>query len=390
MHNLALALRERGYQVTGSDDEIFEPSRSRLEKARLLPENEGWYPQKITASIDAVILGMHAKNDNPELIRARELDLPIYSYPDFLYEQSKNKIRIVIGGSHGKTTITAMILHVLKNTGIDADFMVGAQLDGFDVMVRLSETAEYVVMEGDEYLASALDPRPKFHIYKPHIALLSGIAWDHINVFPTFENYTDQFRIFIDKIEKDGLLIYSSDDPVVRKVVDESRQDINKIGYSIPEHRIHEGITRLLYNGKTFPLRIFGKHNLYNLNGAMEVCRAMGVSPESFLESIQSFQGASRRLEIIRESFSSIIYRDFAHSPSKLKATVQSVREQFPDRKLVACIELHTYSSLSEKFLKEYSNSMHYADIPVVFFNPHALELKGLPPTGSRSYHRRI
>lgn len=380
MHNLAIALHKKGYRVSGSDDEIFEPSRGRLAKYGLLPGKTGWSSSNITVDLDAVILGMHAKGDNPELAKAREKGLKIYSYPEFLYEQSRDKNRIVVGGSHGKTTITSIILHVFNYHSVDTDFMVGAQLEGFEVMVKLSENAQYMVLEGDEYLSSALDKRPKFHLYKPHIALLSGIAWDHINVFPTFDNYLEQFRIFINLIEKNGTLIYCNDDKTLVDIcIGSTRKDLRMIPYSLPDHTIEKGKTYIHHNGRKWPVTIFGKHNLLNLAGAMHVCKSAGVTEEMFLEAVQSFKGASNRLELLAESSDTVVYKDFAHAPSKLKATTQAVKEQYPERKLIACMELHTYSSLNKDFLIQYKNAMENADQAIVFYNPHALKIKRLP-----------
>jgi UDP-N-acetylmuramate: L-alanyl-gamma-D-glutamyl-meso-diaminopimelate ligase len=382
MHNLAIALKKKGYDVTGSDDEIFEPAKSRLTNYWILPEKEGWNADKITADLDAVILGMHAKADNPELIRAKELGLKIYSYPEFLYEQSKDKTRIVIGGSHGKTTITAMVLHVLNLCGVDCDYMVGAQLEGFEVMVRLTDSAKYMILEGDEYLSSPDDRRPKFHLYKPDIALISGIAWDHINVFPTFENYVEQFITFIKLISDDGTLIYNIEDKVVNKITNEESgiRNIKKIPYSLPEFKIIKDVTNIIYNGASYPLKIFGKHNLSNLEGARCVCNQLRISNEEFYKSIGTFKGASKRLEIVTSNSDSTIFKDFAHSPSKLEATTKAVKEQFPERELVACLELHTYSSLNPEFLPHYKGCMDSADTAIVYFNPHALAIKKLPP----------
>ncbi len=378
MHNLAIALFKKGYQITGSDDEIFEPALSRLKNLGILPEAEGWYPEKITKDVDAVILGMHAKEDNPELLKAKELGLKIYSYPEYLYEQSKDKVRIVIGGSHGKTTITAMILHVMKDLGIETDYMVGAQLEGFDVMVKLTQDAKYMVFEGDEYLTSPIDRRPKFHLYRPFIALISGIAWDHINVFPTFENYTDQFRIFAEMLPSNGSLVYCNDDQNVKKLVEGLSGNYKKVPYDLPEYRIENGLSEILYNGNVYHLQVFGRHNMLNIEGARKVLEAIGVKPEDFLKSIQKFKGASKRLELIDSVGSTNVYKDFAHSPSKLKATIEAVKNQFPERKLVACMELHTFSSLNTQFLKEYHGCMDLADIAVVYYSKHALELKRL------------
>ena len=378
MHNLASALHNKGYQVTGSDDTIFDPSKSRLEAKGLLPEPFGWFPEKITPNLDAVVLGMHAKADNPELLKAQELGLKIYSYPEFLYEQSKDKTRVVIGGSHGKTTITSMILHVMNYHDVDVDFMVGAQLEGFDVMVKLTEENDFIVLEGDEYLSSPIDRRPKFHLYKPNIALLSGIAWDHINVFPTFENYVEQFRIFVDSIVKGGSINYNEEDAVVKQVVEASNNPIRKLPYHTPEYTVEDGQTLLETPEGPMPIEIFGKHNLNNLAGAKWICQHMGIDEDDFYEAIATFKGASKRLEKIAEGNDSVIYKDFAHSPSKVEATTKALKEQYQDRTLVACLELHTYSSLNAEFLKEYKGTLDAADVAVVFYSPHAVEIKKL------------
>lgn len=381
MHNMALSLHHKGYIVTGSDDEINEPSKTRLAKAGILPTEIGWFPTKITNDIDAVILGMHAREDNPELVIARELGLKIYSYPEYIYEQTKDKTRIVIGGSHGKTTITSMILHVFKKMNIDADFMVGAQLAGFDTMVKLTKEAKYAVIEGDEYLASPIDRRPKFHLYHPNIAIVSGIAWDHINVFPTYEMYVDQFRIFIKLIEENGTLIYCENDKDLKALAAEKvNPKITQQAYGIPAHTIENGITSVQFNGKSIPLEIFGDHNLMNMNGARLVCNSIGISDEDFYNTIASFTGAAKRLELVKRTDTFAMYKDFAHSPSKLKATVSAVKQQFTNRNLIACMELHTFSSLTEEFLKEYNGAMNEADEAVVYFNPHTIAHKKLKP----------
>ncbi|MBP3741230.1 MAG: peptidoglycan synthetase [Bacteroidales bacterium] len=378
MHNLAIALCQKGITVTGSDDEIFDPARGRLEKYGLLPAEEGWHPERITKDLDAVVLGMHARIDNPELLRAQELGLKIYSYPEYLYEQSKDKLRIVIGGSHGKTTTTAMILHVLAHCGIEADYMVGAQLKGFDVMVRLSHTAKVMVIEGDEYLTSPIDRRPKFHLYKPNVGIITGIEWDHINVFPTFDIYREQFAKFIDLIEPDGTLVYCDEDKEVHRVAIENRRtDIQKLPYVCPEHMVENGVTYL--NNRT-PLMVFGHHNLLNLTAARLACRQVGVTDEQFDEAIATFEGASKRLELVKKNDTCAVYKDFAHAPSKLRATIHAMREQYPDRRLVACMELHTFSSLTQEFLQQYAHSMDEADVRYVYFSQHALQLKKLPP----------
>ncbi|WNH08095.1 UDP-N-acetylmuramate--L-alanine ligase [Thalassobellus suaedae] len=378
MHNLAIALHNKGYQVTGSDDTIFEPSKSRLDTKGLLPEAFGWYPEKITQNLDAIVLGMHAKADNPELLKAQELGLKIYSYPEFLYEQAKHKTRVVIGGSHGKTTITSMILHVMHYHDRDVDYMVGAQLEGFDVMVKLTEDNDFMVLEGDEYLSSPIDMRPKFHLYKPNIALLSGIAWDHINVFPTYENYVEQFSIFVDSIVSGGSINYNEEDPEVKRVVEASQNTIRKLPYHTPEYTVENGETLLETPEGVLPIEVFGKHNLNNLAGAKWICQHMGVDEDDFYEAIATFKGASKRLEKIVESKTSVVYKDFAHSPSKVEATTKAVKEQYENRTLVACLELHTYSSLNAEFLKEYKGALDAADVAVVFYSPHAVEIKKL------------
>ncbi|HEY0045949.1 MAG TPA: Mur ligase family protein [Flavobacterium sp.] len=378
MHNLALAIHEKGNKVTGSDDAIFEPSRTRLDKKGLLPEELGWFPEKITADLDAVILGMHAKGDNPELLRAQELGLKIYSYPEFLFEQSKNKTRVVIGGSHGKTTITSMILHVMNFHNIKVDYMVGAQLEGFDTMVHLTEENDFIVLEGDEYLSSPIDLRPKFHLYQPNIALISGIAWDHINVFPQYENYVEQFEIFINKITNGGILVYNEDDPEVKRVAEAAVNPIRKLPYTTPEYSVENGVTLLKTPEGNMPIEVFGAHNLNNLAGAKWICQNMGVDEADFYEAIATFKGASKRLEKIAESKNKVAYKDFAHSPSKVSATTKAVKEQYPNRKLLACLELHTYSSLNPEFLKEYEGALDKADVAVVFYSPDAVKIKKL------------
>ena len=388
MHNLALALHEKGEVITGSDDAIFEPSKSRLEGKGLLPESVGWFPEKINSNLDAIILGMHAKADNPELLKAQELGLKIYSYPEFLYEHAKHKTRVVIGGSHGKTTITSMILHVLKYHNIEVDFMVGAQLEGFERMVHLTHENEIMVLEGDEYLSSPIDLRPKFHLYQANIALISGIAWDHINVFPTFDNYVDQFRIFTDTMVKGGMMVYNEEDIEVKKVVEETNNEIKRYPYRTPNYMIVNGVTLLETLEGPIPLEVFGKHNLQNLEGARSICFHLGVSEEGFYEAIADFKGASKRLEKIIENESTVIYKDFAHSPSKVEAATRAVREQYVDRKLLACLELHTYSSLNEDFLKEYIGALDPADEAVVFYSPNAVKIKRLKEVSAKQIAR--
>lgn len=378
MHNLAIALKLKGYSVTGSDDEIFEPSRSGLMRYGLLPEKEGWDANCITKDIDIVILGMHAKADNPELKKAEELGLKIVSFPEYLYEQTRNKKRIVVAGSHGKTTTTAIIMHVLKCCGIKFDYMVGSYIDGYETMVGLSEGSEIAVLEGDEYLTSALDKRPKFHLYMPDIAILNGIAWDHMNVFPTFDNYIEQFRIFIDRISENGTLIYFDGDPEVRKLAMDCTRNIKKIPYKIHGHfQNRTGFYGATHNRVT-PLKIFGEHNMQNISAAKEACLACGVSEDDFYDAVQSFEGTSKRLQKLVENELGIAYLDFAHSPSKVKATVEAVASRFPEKAIVACLELHTYSSLSAGFLPLYKGTLDNASFPFVYYNPHAIKLKRL------------
>lgn len=379
MHNLAIALKIKGFEVTGSDDEIFDPAKGRLAKYGILPDDIGWHPEKITPELDAVILGMHAREDNPELLKAKELGLRIYSYPEYLYEQSKDKIRVVVGGSHGKTTITSMIIHVLQHQHVECDYMVGAQLEGFEVMVRLSDTAKVMVIEGDEYLTSPIDRRPKFHVYQPTVGIISGIAWDHINVFPTFENYVKQFEIFAKMIPADGQLIYCQEDEELRKLGDRITSTTRK-PYGVHPYYIRDGVTYLKHGEKSYPLQIFGKHNLMNINAARLACNALGLTDEQFYEAIVSFKGASKRLELVAKTDECAVYKDFAHSPSKLKATIDAVREQYPGRKLVACMELHTFSSLTEEFLQQYAHAMDEADVAMVYYSPAAVHHKKLPP----------
>ena len=375
MHNLAIALHKKGIEVTGSDDYFFEPSKGRLAKYGLLPKQEGWFDERITKDIDSIILGMAAQIDNPELVKAKALGLNIYSYPEYLYEQSKDKTRVVIGGSHGKTSITAMILHVLQKVNIEFDYMVGAQLEGFETMVQITN-ANIMILEGDEYLSSALDRRPKFHLYQPNIALLSGIAWDHINVFPTYENYVDQFSIFVDMISHS--IVYCAADSEVNRVVESSKNDIEKLPYKTPKHVIENGVTFLETEKGRIPLMVFGDHNLQNLTGARLVCNQLNVSDKQFYDAIQDFSGASKRLELVKKNDSTAIYKDFAHSPSKLKATTEAVKKQYTDRELIACMELHTYSSLNKKFLEQYNGSMNLADKAIVYYNPEIVENKRL------------
>lgn len=380
MHNLAIALSRKGVEISGSDDEIFEPSRTRLEKQGILPETIGWFPEKIHTDLSAIILGMHAREDNPELLKAKALGIPVFSYPEYLYEQSKDKKRIVIGGSHGKTTITSMLLHAVSKLQIEADYMVGAQLEGYDCMVKLTETAPFMILEGDEYLSSPIDRRPKFHLYKPDAALLSGIAWDHINVFPTFENYVKQFDLFCQQISPAGSLIYNQEDVEVRKLGEKYANNIRTIPYQTPEYEVTETGTILSFEGEKYPLKIFGGHNLQNLIGAMHLGAEMGISNHDFLKSMESFTGAGKRLQKVVESKDFVFFKDFAHSPSKLKATTKAVKEQFATREVVACMELHTFSSLKKEFLPQYKDAMREADVSIVYFSHDVVRHKKLEP----------
>lgn len=378
MHNLALSMVEKGYEVSGSDDEIYEPSRTRLEKAGILPKAKGWFPEKISQDLDGIILGMHARQENPELIRAQELGIPVYSFPEFIYNQSKDKKRIVISGSHGKTSITAIILHVLKSEGVDFDYLVGAQIEGFDLMVRLSD-APIIIIEGDEYLTSPLDRRPKFFHFQHDILLMSGIAWDHFNVFPTFENYVEQFEKLVEMTPSTGTFIYCEKDAIVKRIGETCEiKGVNLIPYNSHPNRIENGKTILLNGDQEVPIHIFGDHNLQNLQGALYICEQLGISPQKFYTHIQTFKGAAKRQEILAESDSGIMFRDFAHAPSKLKATVEAVKNQFPDRKLIAVQELHTYSSLNKDFVSNYAGTFEMADEAIIYLNPKAVSLKKL------------
>ena len=378
MHNLAIALHLKGDEVSGSDDAIFDPSLSRLKKYGLLPETMGWFPEKLDQQLDAIILGMHAKPNNPELLYAQELGLKIYSYPEYIFEQSKNKTRVVIGGSHGKTTITAMILHVLHYHNKGVDFMVGAQLEGFEVMVQLTNHNDFILLEGDEYLSSPIDRRPKFHWYRPNVALISGIAWDHINVFPTFDSYVEQFRLFIDTMVPGGSLIYNAEDEVLTQLVEQSEQPIRKLPYVTSDYSIENGQTLLQTSEGLMPIELFGAHNLSNLSGAKWICQQMGVDEDDFFEAVASFKGASKRLERLAISSNGVIFKDFAHAPSKVAATTQAVRDQFSSHHFVACLELHTFSSLNPNFIDEYAGALDPADLAIVYYTPQAVALKGL------------
>ena len=379
MHNIAIALKQKGEEVSGSDDQIFEPSRSRLKDNGILPEQMGWYPDKITNAIDVIVLGMHAKPDNPELLKAQDLGLKIYSYPELLFEHSKHKTRVVIAGSHGKTTITSMVLHVLDYHDRPTDFMVGAQLEGFDNMVKLTEENDFILLEGDEYLSSAIDRRPKFLWYQPNIALISGIAWDHVNVFPDFDTYKQQFVEFTECMTNGSTLVYFENDEVLKDIAIHSKKPTRKHSYSIPNHQIIDGDTYLKTDEGPMPIEVFGNHNLQNIAGAKWICQHMGVDEEGFYEAISSFKGASKRLEKVIQTPNAIVYKDYAHSPSKVKATTEAVKQQFPQKHLCVCLELHTYSSLTASFLTEYKHTLDKADEVVIYYSKKALEIKRMP-----------
>ena len=377
MHNLAIALHNGGHSITGSDDQIFEPSRGRLALKGLLPEIEGWYPEKVHEGLDAIILGMHAREDNPELARAQELELPIFSYPEFLYEISISMTRVVIAGSHGKTTTTAMVLHVMNHVGQPTNYMVGAQLEGFDCMVELESGSEFMVMEGDEYLSSPIDRRPKFHLYRPNITVITGIAWDHINVFPTFESYVDQFRKYLETIEPGGALIYNERDLELVKLVEETSAPVKTFSYNLPRFEIHDGQTFIETEEGMMPLQIFGEHNLSNLEAARWICLEMGVQEDAFYDAILSFTGAQNRMEVFKSGDQAKVFRDFAHAPSKVEASVKALKEQFGTVRAV--LELHTFSSLNPEFLPQYQGTMDAADEAWVYFSPNAVAHKKLP-----------
>lgn len=394
MHSLAIALHHAGYLVTGSDDHIHNPARERLDALGLCPEKEGWNANLVHSGLDGVILGMHASEDNPELKKAQELGIKIYSFPEFIYEHSQDKQRIVVAGSYGKTTITAMIMHVLQKAGKRFDFMVGSQVPGFDNPVRLSEDAPVIVMEGDEYLASRLDPRPKFLLYHPHIILLSGISWDHINVFPTEVSYNLQFGKLIDSLPKAGYLIYNDTDKTVREMVHpiKDNESLYISPYSMPSYKITKegkysltlgntslaGLTSI--GGEKETMEVIGKHNMLNIAGAWKVCERLGIELKDFLKHMSSFRGAKSRLEMIFSNPKRKIYKDFAHAPAKVKATVEAVRELYPKQHLIVCFELHTFSSLNKEFIKLYAGTLKGADKKIVFMNPETEAAKKANP----------
>ncbi|MBN1157897.1 MAG: peptidoglycan synthetase [Bacteroidales bacterium] len=378
MHSLAIALHKKGHTVTGSDDEIFEPSRSNLLKAGILPPAGGWFPERITFVLDAVILGMHAKKDNPELKKAMKLGIRIYSFPEFLFHETRDKLRVVIAGSHGKTTITGMVMHILNHYGHRFDYMVGSRLEGFENMVRLEKDSKIAVFEGDEYLSSCLDPRPKLHVYKPQIALISGISWDHINVFPTWDSYVEQFRLFIDALPQNGYLVYCQEDTELKKLVESANPRILKLPYSAHPYKVEGGTTFLIHEKTKTEVLVFGRHNMQNISGARLICNQLGITNDRFYDAIANFGGSAGRLELLGRNRSTSVFADFAHSPSKVEATIKAARDQYPGKKLIACLELHTYSSLNRNFLPHYLNTMAAADQAVVYYDPETVSHKKL------------
>lgn len=391
MHSLAIALKNQGHEVTGSDDHIFDPSRGRLSEAGLLPEKEGWFPDKLHAALDAVIVGMHAKEDNPELKKASELGLKLYSYPEFIYQHSINQQRIVVAGSHGKSTVSSMILHVLQTLGRDFDYVVGAVPKTLDSSVRLSQKAPVIIIEGDEYPTSPLDKTPKFLKYKHHIGVITGIAWDHYNVYPNYDEYVDQFRQFAESSPKAGALVYNKTDKPLDKLVKKAalRDDVLQLPYSVPKSKLKNGVTSLSSEVGTVPLKVFGEHNLLNIGAALEVCSRIGVPKEQFYKAISSFEGARLRLDLLGEAMNGTkVYRDFAHAPSKVKATVEAVKKQFGKQQLVACVELHTYSSLNKEFISQYKDTLKKADRAMVYYNPETVARKGLSPISAEELRK--
>lgn len=379
MHNLALALNSKGFNVTGSDDEIYEPAKSRLEKSGILPDTFGWDESRIHSGLDAVILGMHARKDNPELQKAQELGIKVYSFPEYVYEQSKDKKRVVIAGSHGKTSITSIILHVLKYYNQDFDYLVGAQIEGFDLMVKLTNDAPVIIIEGDEYLASPIEMRSKFLFYHPHISLISGVAWDHFNVFPTFDSYTDTFNKLADGMERPGVLLYDETDLDAKAIGDKEREGIERIPYKAYPYSVRDGKAFVQTPDGEVELAIFGEHNMKNLNGARIILEKIGITEEQFFTALKTFTGAAKRLETLGKSDKTHLFRDFAHAPSKVGATTNAVKELYGDRKLVAAYELHTFSSLNKDFLPHYADKLNDADTAIVFYSPHTLEMKRMP-----------
>ncbi len=381
MHNLAIALYNQGHKVTGSDDEIYDPARSKLAEFGLLPATEGWDADRITSELDAVIVGMHAKAGNPELEKAKELGLKTYSFPEYIAEHSKSKQRIVIAGSHGKSTITSMVMHVLRAEGRLFDYLVGGKVEGFDHQVSLSDNAPMIIIEGDEYLTSPLDPRPKFLLYNAHIALVSGIAWDHFNVFPTEKEYHNAFVKLIQGMPKAGMIVYNTEDKVISQIVNEhgDEEAFYLYPYKTPDYKIRDGKFEIKFKGQRVPMNVFGRHNMTNIAGAYEVCQLLAIDSDTFLQHISTFTGTGKRLEKIHDDGREVVYQDFAHAPSKVKATVEAVAELHKKQHIVACLELHTFSSLNKEFIGQYAKTLKAVKNKIVFVNQHTLEMKGYP-----------
>ena len=386
MHNLALALQQNGHFVTGSDDEIYDPARSRLLAKGLLPDEMGWDEERITKDLDLVIVGMHARKGNPEIEKANELGLKVTSFPAFIYEHSRNKQRIVVAGSHGKTTTTSMVMHALKYWDLDFDYLVGAQLEGFENMVRLSD-APIMVIEGDEYLSAAFDRRPKFLHYKPNLAIITGIAWDHINVFPEFEGYVEQFRMFLSSVEEEGKVFYAETDKLLTEIC---RSGPNTFPYQAFDFSYKNDKTVISWEGKSYEFPFFGLHNMENLSGACRLCNELGMTTEAFLEALQDFKGASKRMQLLVNKDGKLVYKDFAHAPSKVKASVRAVRNRFPHKHLVACVELHTFSSLNPAFHSEYNGAFEGVDDAIIFYNDHTLKMKKMPPIDPEELREKV
>lgn len=382
MHSLAISLKQQGHQISGSDDHIYDPASSRLAAHGLLPDEEGWHPERITAELDAVILGMHAFEDNPELAKAQELNIPVYSFPAFVFEQSHHKQRIVIAGSYGKTTTTAMVMHVLKEAGRDFDYLVGAQVEGFDNPVRVTEKAPMIIIEGDEYLASRIDPRPKFLLYQPHMVVITGISWDHINVFPTEDVYEEQFANLLHQLGKAADIIYCEGDARLRALV-ETYTDANsqyRYPYRTPKYKVKDGKYVVKLEGEQSAVPLIGRHNMANLAAAWRVCQQVGIEIEDFFQHMQTFKGASIRLQILQETQQQVLIRDYAHAPAKVKASVDAVRERYASRHLIAVAELHTFSSLHADYLPLYRDSLAAASARIVYINPKAVAQKRMAP----------
>ena len=376
MHSLAIQLKKNGHIITGSDDVIREPSKSNLNHYDILPAKEGWCSKKISTDLDMVILGMHAKKNNPELLEAQKYNIPVISFPEFIFNSSKYKKRVVIAGSHGKTTITAMIIHVLNEYNIKFDYLLGAKIDALENQVKLDDS-KLIIIEGDEYFSSAIDLKPKFMHYDPDVLVVSGVSWDHINVFPTKSSYESAFSKLLNHvIEKNGKIFYYTHDLFLQKSLSAYNQLSQS--YDSPRYIIKKGQFILVHKNENIPLNIFGKHNMENMEAARQVCQEIGVCESDFYKSIKNFKGASRRLNLIKEIENhSAVYYDFAHSPSKVFATVNAVKELYPDRFLIGCLELHTYSSLNVDFIPNYLNTLNNCSESWLYFDEQELQRKG-------------